>query len=571
MLSRTRPRSPRPLARPLARLVARLGAAVERLSLVALGAVGVAAVAHAQVPKAGDYYTDDTLYGFELKMPKNWEFVPPQPGQTSLIGKYDPKNSLSVSIGREESVWLHSWMIVFDRRPKPDPEPLFDEDGVTLEIEWDPNYRDVGEWIEDYMGQFAGWEELESEELKLKDKTVEGTKYIFTANGRSIDNPEVRAYAAVYEIEEDVEVAIVWNGPGEDKGWRKYEKAFDSMARTFRRVEIREIELDDIDPDFVDDGSPRSERLKLLYDEIQRNPGWEIRTTENYIVISNNDDEEFVEELMERIEKIRDIFVEDYPPEEARRVANDEDDPSRRDRPREDADEDTSSDDDENRSISVQADPFAEARASVVRICKNAAQYHSYGGPGGSAGYWSSHHRELVVYDDKAGGGRNDTWAVLNHEAFHQYIYYFYGEIAPHSWYNEGTGDFYAGYFYQHRKFKLKPFWWRLPVIANMLREERYVPLDELVRMTQGQYYSSSSHGTGPGDHYSQGWSFIWFLRQGPESCRAWNEGWDHILDTYLETLAETGDLDRSVDVAFDGVDWDEMTAAWSNFILEGR
>jgi hypothetical protein len=57
----------------------------------------------------------------------------------------------------------------------------------------------------------------------------------------------------------------------------------------------------------------------------------------------------------------------------------------------------------------------------------------SYGGPGGSAGYWNWGTQELVFFDDKGGDGRNDTWLVLNHEAFHQFIFYFYGNISPHS------------------------------------------------------------------------------------------------------------------------------------------
>ena len=46
-------------------------------------------------------------------------------------------------------------------------------------------------------------------------------------------------------------------------------------------------------------------------------------------------------------------------------------------------------------------------------------------------------------------GGRRtsnrDSLLVLYHEAFHQYIYYAVGEVAPHDWFNEGHGDYFSG------------------------------------------------------------------------------------------------------------------------------
>ena len=129
------------------------------------------------------------------------------------------------------------------------------------------------------------------------------------------------------------------------------------------------------------------------------------------------------------------------------------------------------------------------------------------------------------------------------------------------------TGDFDAGYYYQHKKFKLKPFIWRVGTVKEMIRTGKYVPLKEIVRYSQGQYYGSSEYGTSGGHHYAQGWSFIYFMRTGPKKSRKWNEAWDHILQTYLDTLAETGDLDRAVDVAFEGVDWDELEEAWKDYI----
>lgn len=204
----------------------------------------------------------------------------------------------------------------------------------------------------------------------------------------------------------------------------------------------------------------------------------------------------------------------------------------------------------------------------MVRVCKDSTQYHQYGGPGSSAGYWSWVDEELVIYDDQKSGGRANTWAVLNHEAFHQYVFYFFGQLSPHSWYNEGTGDFFSGYQLEHGKFQLKPFNWRHRLIQGNLKENRYAPLKELVRWSQGEYYGSNKYKFDGGENYAQGWSFIYFLRTGAKTCKSWNPAWGTILDTYLRTLVETDDLDQAVDRAFAGVDWDVLEGTWKDFVL---
>jgi hypothetical protein len=79
---------------------------------------------------------------------------------------------------------------------------------------------------------------------------------------------------------------------------------------------------------------------------------------------------------------------------------------------------------------------------SVIRVCKDQEQYFAYGGPQGSAGYWYPPGMELVFYElDKR--KRGDSLRVLYHEGFHQYIHYSVGDFDPHTWFNEGDGDYF--------------------------------------------------------------------------------------------------------------------------------
>ncbi|MHC4954150.1 MAG: gluzincin family metallopeptidase [Planctomycetota bacterium] len=174
--------------------------------------------------------------------------------------------------------------------------------------------------------------------------------------------------------------------------------------------------------------------------------------------------------------------------------------------------------------------PSREVKAiSVVRVCKDRAEYHRYGGPGGSAGYWSRGDEELVFYQDKS--NKKDSLRVLYHEAFHQYIHYAVGNVAPHSWFNEGHGDYFAGHNYRSKKFIADVFRWRTGIIANAMAQKSYVPLKKFLKYTQGEYYAN------PGLCYAQGWSFVYFLREVERrKIKKYKQYWG-LLDRYFEGI----------------------------------
>lgn len=531
------------------------------LALAALAFVFLATPVLAQAPKAGKYYQDNVDLGFKVKMPKDWEFTPPQPGENALIGKYTPARNRYINISPENILWLEAYLVKFDRRKKAGDE---EDEGASSESDETSStgaphtdqQKDLLEWLDDHMIG-SGFRVKESKDKSI-DK-VASTEFLIEGNS---NGDLFNVYATVYRLHPDCDVVFLLNGPEDNKKWRKYESSAKSMAKSFRVVELEELELSDAK---AGDHGLRSLKRAKLEKEVAMTPGWELYETENYFIISNNDDREFMKELKERLEAIRGVYEEMYPFDDASRIKvaaakrrAEEGEDEKEDGPRVKPRETTSGYSSQQRS-----------QCSVVRVCKNRTQYMEYGGPGGSAGYWAAYQEELVVYDDKEGGGRGDTWAVLNHEAFHQYIFYLYGSISPHSWYNEGHGDYFAGYEYKHRKFKLTPFKWRKIQVQGMIREERFVPLETIVSWTQRDYYGSSEWGTDGGDHYAQGWSIIWFLRTGKGKASGWNDDWNQILPVYFEALASTEDLEAAVEQAFEGVDFEALTESWKSYTLK--
>ncbi|MFQ5845295.1 MAG: hypothetical protein ACE5JG_09950, partial [Planctomycetota bacterium] len=117
------------------------------------------------------------------------------------------------------------------------------------------------------------------------------------------------------------------------------------------------------------------------------------------------------------------------------------------------------------------------------------------------------------------------------HEAFHQYIHYAVGDVAPHSWFNEGHGDYFAGHNYRSHKFRAAPFRWRTGIIANAIAQKTYVPLLDFLKYTQGEYYSN------PGLCYAQGWSLVYFLREVERRrIKKYKKYWG-VLDRYFEAI----------------------------------
>ena len=297
---------------------------------------------------------------------------------------------------------------------------------------------------------------------------------------------------------------------------KKFESGFKAVVDSFTWFDDK---AEDVESKSVLDGMRITAKKRR---EIEKGlvRGWDVIVSpkKNYIIVYNTNktrNNQLAKIIAERIEKIREQFYEtQFPP----------------------------------------AAPVLSV--SLVRVCGDATEYHAYGGPGGSAGYWSDDTEELVFYDMSPKKEPDDnTLSVLYHEAFHQFIYYSVGKVAPHSWFNEGHGDYYAGSKLAGNTFKIHPFAWRVPVIKDAIRKgaiaceevkgddgsteriridpsgEGYVPLNIIVKMSQGDYYGYANVC------YAEGWSLVYFLREIVPKNDKWNAKWGKILETYFATL----------------------------------
>ena len=236
--------------------------------------------------------------------------------------------------------------------------------------------------------------------------------------------------------------------------------------------------------------------------------GWKATDTENYILVYHTKNTKLINRIAKNIEGIRSYYEKLFPP--AREVT----------------------------------------AVSIVRICANKGEYHAYGGPQGSGGFWHSGNEELVLFDymqTTLDAERNrermkqkvsdkDALLVLYHEAFHQYIYYAVGEVAPHDWFNEGHGDFFSGAVITSNGKKvtrIRPSWWRIHRAKDQMEKGKgRVSLKDLLVAERKDYY-----GPRRSDFYAAGWSFVYFMRNS--EVVAGNDQWNGLLDLYFNTLKD--------------------------------
>lgn len=276
---------------------------------------------------------------------------------------------------------------------------------------------------------------------------------------------------------------------------RKWAKAIKQSAESFEVIE--RVVADEIDT------SSRSFEDQLAWAEAEaaKVEGWRAIGTpsKRFVVLTNATKKAFIKEVLKRLEVSRDVYEQDFPP------------------------------------------PADFNAVSVIRICKSREEFQRFSNMrGGVAGYFSPMSVELVLYDNVE-TDRNSTYAVVSHEAFHQYCHFLFGQSEAHRWFDEGHGDYYGGMKITGSRGKITPKMPsgldRLSVIRDMVRMETYKPLSEHLYYNHSQW---QSQGPSNVSCYAQSWSVIYMLRQGAlrkVSRKVWKDEYADIIPNYVSTL----------------------------------
>ena len=475
------------------------------LGLAAIAALGALLVTAGPAGAAGKKTHEDKRLGYRLKIEDDWTQSPP---------KLTTDSAFIVGDWYQDAAKYESWQLkptmqlLWFVTPKDDPKAGAEEEKPGTPFDpTDPEafirayrnqlrHKTVDDAVDDFLGgnqhlfgtpvpMSERWAQAE------KDKTagkIEFQSVEVNAPGKK-RNKEIHGYAYVAKFtidrpKETIEVGFL--GSCSPDYYKRFSKEFPAIVRSFEQLKSgatdsrNEAASEELSQD-------RETRYKQILEK-KLVPGWKADRTKNYILVYHEEvDAGLVKSIGVQIEAIRaQIYEVLFPPDK----------------------------------------PITAF--SIVRVCKDRTQYMGYGAPGGSAGYWDANAEELVFYESDP---KKDSLRVLYHEAFHQYIFYSVGDFAPHSWFNEGHGDYFAGHNWKGGKFERDVFSWRITDAKEWKHHKNRPPLKDWVNWSQGDYYGFNKLGIPAGLNYAAGWSLVYFLRttKKPE--------YQGVLDRYFKTL----------------------------------
>jgi hypothetical protein len=476
------------------------------LGLAVIAAAGSLLVGTVEVQASGRKTFEDKRLGYRLKIEDDWTQNPP---------KLTTDSAFIVGDWYQDAAKYDSWQLkptmqlLWFVTPKDEPKAAEGDKPATPFDPTDPEafiramrdqlrYKNVDEAADAF---FQINTHLFGEAIPMKDRWAKAEKDKTTGKiefqSVEINAPTDKkkrnknlhgyAYVAKFTIErpkETIEVGFV--GCCSVDYFKRFSREFPATVSSFEELKnATDSRNEAAGEDLSQDREKRYEQI--LKQKLVK--GWKADRTKNYILVFHEEvDAKLVKDIGVQIEAIRaQIYEVLFPPDK----------------------------------------PITAF--SIVRVCKDREQYMGYGAPGGSAGYWDAHSEELVFYEDQR--NKKDSLRVLYHEAFHQYIFYSVGDFAPHSWFNEGHGDYFAGHNYKGGKFERDVFGWRVSDAKTWKNNPKRPRLKDWVTWTQAEYYGHNKLGIPALQNYAAGWSLVYFLRTTKK------QEYQGVLDRYFKSL----------------------------------
>lgn len=407
---------------------------------------------------------EDQIAGYRLRPPRGWVLVPVSPDDRSA----------GVAC-----------------RMQP---PEFDEPhGGLMRVVLVASGDELCEWVEQIITDegLADPKDFEADEPDLDEQAelgaLRGHHRRWLVNASSVDTWFVERA--------ERSVGLIFVVDDEDRYAESWLLAFERSAKSLELFEPRAMAGGRA-------GASYEDLLEYARAEAKLTPGWRVVPTpsKKFILTTSSGNDRFIDEVIDRLERSRELYEDDYPP------------------------------------------PPDFHHVSPVRLCSNEQEFHRYGNTGGGTmGWFNPASTELVLYDAK-NIDRNMSYAVMAHEAFHQYCYFLFGRSEAHRWFDEGHGDYYGGIQFTARgKPKVTD---RMPGglnrregIREMITLGTYAPLVDHLNYSHREWQMQGPDNT---SCYEQSWSIVYMLRQGMlgnVDSRVWRPEYAQILPNYIETL----------------------------------
>ena len=248
---------------------------------------------------------------------------------------------------------------------------------------------------------------------------------------------------------------------------------------------------------------------------------WWYLETDNFIVVANIDNKKTAKELKAGLEKSRSIFMQIYP---------------------------------------IKAPLKA---VSVVKAFETRKGYIAYIGKQyeWTGGLWMSDKKELVISPMNFGSVRDRRKMmvdVIQHEGFHQYIYFATGEQQTAVWFNEGNATFFEGIEFKGRNPIIEPTY----RAEKMLHIIGLVAIDKLLVMSYPEFY-----GINKEHNYTLAYGLMFFLQKGAKIMKGkYKNNYSEIPTKYYQAILKTRNATEATRIAWRGINMQRFNKTFIKF-----
>jgi hypothetical protein len=153
----------------------------------------------------------------------------------------------------------------------------------------------------------------------------------------------------------------------------------------------------------------------------------------------------------------------------------------------------------------------------------------------------------------------NSDWIldVLNHEAFHQYLFYALDKINTPMWFNEGHAELFAHSKVSSRGITLEEDKRGLSKLAALIKSGQ-IDLKRHIYSSHQNYYENKDL------NYPLGWALCYYLRKAAPLYKTKN--YKEIIPRTIKALRDKKSADKATEEGFYGIDLNEFTKDFCTF-----
>ena len=177
---------------------------------------------------------------------------------------------------------------------------------------------------------------------------------------------------------------------------------------------------------------------------------------------------------------------------------------------------------------------FKPSKKMLVRFMDSENTYEQVGGDPRMAGFYNPGSGYLVIKQMPF----YELVPVVYHEAFHQYLHSFVGDVRIPIWFNEGMAVYFEG-MQRDEKSKTKGLNPRLikrgkiRMVKDAINTRTQIPLETLLKVTHEEFHDKENEAL----YYSQSFAVMFYFMQLSRGKAALN---------YMKELKKTGDSEAA-------------------------